>query len=614
MKHRLRAKAPTAASFQVKLGHPIKIRLDAIVPCSLGDGAYLISFQDGKEPVLVSESVFSVARLASHFATRQEHTSNALATLRLGESFRSEVDTILDQLLECGILVSDSELYEVARVQEGLSPRTKLMRIAIPTRNRAAALKSTVLHWQQYALLNDRQIECVIAEDSDCEIDRTDVRKCVHSGDAITLRFIGRREKADFICRLSKLGVPVNVANFALFGTGEYRPGANRNCLVLDSVGEALLMSDDDVECSFLTIPTEEPSVRLSSHSQLPFDCRVFSEREDAIASVRPARTEIFTAHEALLGRRGTAIIADAYFQNRELLDVCNHMLSSFKRRDMRIVATQAGIVGDNGRDDCDEPLFMPGPSMIARMLESRSAYDEQFLSREVVQIARCYTITHSSVCMTPNIGLDATRLLPPFMPAFRGEDRVFGAACTALSSNAFMGHIPIAVLHVPIGPRTYLSRKYDSVVRPKMSDLVAALIFNGADTRLSCEFDQSLRAIGQYFHAVSSLQQEDFLAQSNNLVRNVSGACVRAACEQSDRIARIPEYWTDDVMAYKSAFLARAREPDYAVPREVKRSARPVESTQAFLSEIGTLFDWWPQIWFAAREMKLTGVRISTP
>ncbi|MGA2653994.1 MAG: hypothetical protein ABSF28_26025 [Terracidiphilus sp.] len=583
----------------------------AMVPCDLGDGTVLISFLDDKEPIVASEGAYAVARLVSRFACRDDHIAGILAALRLADASRAQVAKILDQFLECGALISETQLREQLK-KTPLAPQVELARVAIPTRNRPGALRASWRSWREFAVLNGRRFEFVIAEDSDSEIDRAEFSESLRSAHP-DLRWIGKHEKIAFIRRLTEAGIPADVAAFALLGMGEYRPGANRNCLLLDSAGELLLMSDDDVLCSFFALPQQSSQLRFAGHTGLPVECQAFASREGAIAAVQPTDIDIFSVHESLLGRTCPALLSDAQFTRSEFADICNEMLCSIERGNGRVVATQAGIVGDNGRAYCDEPLFAPSPSAIPWMLESRARYGEQFSSKEVVQLAPAYTVTHSSFCMSPSLGLDAREILPPFMPDFRGEDRVFGAASTILSRNALFGHLPVGVLHAPCDTRHYAGGRYDTVARPRMSTLVYALISHDSNPRMSIDFCESLRAIGEYFQALSYLPNEEFLTHANIAVRSISGAAVRTAYAEARRLAVVPEYWQADLTAFRDTFLMNAKRADYSVPREMEGAERPVEQTQVFLRRLGELFEWWPRIWNVSIEMNLEGKRISS-
>jgi hypothetical protein len=57
---------------------------------------------------------------------------------------------------------------------------------------------------------------------------------------------------------------------------------------------------------------------------------------------------------------------------------------------------------------------------------------------------------------MSQLTGLDNSQLLPPYFPAFRGEDTLFGAMLVAIHSNSVALEYPWSVPHLPLEPRSY--------------------------------------------------------------------------------------------------------------------------------------------------------------
>ncbi len=60
---------------------------------------------------------------------------------------------------------------------------------------------------------------------------------------------------------------------------------------------------------------------------------------------------------------------------------------------------------------------------------------------------------------MSQLTGLDNSQLLPPYFPAFRGEDTLFGAMLVAIQSHSVALEYPWSVPHLPLEARTYRVR-----------------------------------------------------------------------------------------------------------------------------------------------------------
>jgi hypothetical protein len=55
---------------------------------------------------------------------------------------------------------------------------------------------------------------------------------------------------------------------------------------------------------------------------------------------------------------------------------------------------------------------------------------------------------------MSTHFALDATALLPPFLPVLRGQDLNFARLMPICDPDLLIGHIPAGVLHIPLEPR----------------------------------------------------------------------------------------------------------------------------------------------------------------
>ena len=116
----------------------------------------------------------------------------------------------------------------------------------------------------------------------------------IPEGDLQLLITRGRRSGEltmdDVVDVLRTIEFTADVIEFALFdpeGCG-MTAGANRNALLLHSVGDMVLSVDDDTVCSVAESPRLRDGLALSSGAN-PTDFRFFPDREAAVV-VRPKR------------------------------------------------------------------------------------------------------------------------------------------------------------------------------------------------------------------------------------------------------------------------------------------------------------------------------------
>jgi len=92
-----------------------------------------------------------------------------------------------------------------------------------------------------------------------------------------SVRYAGRAERRAYAGRLSRLGVPADVAHYALLGDAavSFTGGANRNAALLETVGKHLLMADDDTIALTAASPHATDRPLIAGHTD-PTDIAFF--------------------------------------------------------------------------------------------------------------------------------------------------------------------------------------------------------------------------------------------------------------------------------------------------------------------------------------------------
>ena len=150
--------------------------------------------------------------------------------------------------------------------------------VAFPTANRVGSLRRCLLSYMTMCRQYGRQCRYVVADDSP---DVTTRRACLdmlrelQKTQDVQIFYAGMPEKQRFVEKLIREGeLPPEVARFTLFDVDRtgVSTGANRNALLLSTVGEAFFCADDDTLCEPVRAPkpvTRRPwqpaSIRPSS-------------------------------------------------------------------------------------------------------------------------------------------------------------------------------------------------------------------------------------------------------------------------------------------------------------------------------------------------------------
>ena len=162
--------------------------------------------------------------------------------------------------------------------------------IAIPTRSRPGRLADLIK--EVIADLERRErsteVEILIVDDArEEDIQRANISAicmAVRQAGGISVRYAGLGEKIQFAEHLSgELGSDRDVLAEALLGPANawWTLGANRNGILLDTIGKCTLMVDDDFNWSLSSSPTAGRNVILGPENA-PLDTYVFNTADEA--------------------------------------------------------------------------------------------------------------------------------------------------------------------------------------------------------------------------------------------------------------------------------------------------------------------------------------------
>jgi len=315
--------------------------------------------------------------------------------------------------------------------------------IGFVTRDRPATLRRAVASAFVHARVHDRSPRLVVVDDG---VDRRATLDALQSL-RVDVTYVGREEKLATCARLAIVtGVPLPIIELALLGDPAlgFTAGANRNALLLACAGRAFLGLDDDMRCELATAPGGGSQLRLASDE--PTAIWFYGDPgERARAVGRCGDVDLLAAHEALLGRDLGRLVGAETSGTEHFARELHHGFG-------RVAISVSGVHGDCG---LSSPLtyLMKGGATRERLLAD---YERHRSAREILRVVDAPTITRRAFCMTGAIGLDHRELLPPFLPAGRGEDGVFATTLRLCDPFGFIGLVPVAVLHDPDDTRAF--------------------------------------------------------------------------------------------------------------------------------------------------------------
>jgi hypothetical protein len=234
---------------------------------------------------------------------------------------------------------------------------------------------------------------------------------------------------------------------------GKKTYGRSRTLCLLLSVGYRALVMDDDILCEAILPPITAAGIGLGGTRKVAF----YSDEQEMINSARLADFDPLSGHASLLGTTfGHAVqkLNNGPLQESQLRD-CNAAMASLLTVDAPILVTQSGSMGDPGTGSAYWALFQEEDSM-ERMATAPHGVTAA-IEKRLNWLGSARPTFFKKHFMSQLTGFDNSQLLPPYFPAFRGEDAVFGAMLLALHSRSLVLEYPWSVPHLPLEARSSL-------------------------------------------------------------------------------------------------------------------------------------------------------------
>jgi hypothetical protein len=478
--------------------------------------------------------------------------------------------------------------------------------LSIPTHGCISCLSRAFTSVVAHARAFGHQCDVLIADDSFSACHSWACKAMLRHGAAkgsLSVFYAGQDEKRNYANLLTDDGdIPPQVVQFAIFGLPGFGTtiGANRNTLLLHSVGSMCLSVDDDVICKVFAPPQISASgLKLACRTDLG-ELWFFPDFESAVSSVDVQDTDIIAAHETMLGRRLIDILEEKPSASvADTEDMCGAMRKGLYSTKGRVVVTLNGCVGDSGFFSEKTVLTYRNASTRDRMIASDRAYTVALNSRYVIRQVPSRTICHPEPLMATIIGMDNRELLPPFFPLYRNEDGLFARTLALSVDQGYCGHIPLSLLHAPHSIRTYTPADFSAV---RVSDIVLACLSSAHchNTQRKSTAER-LDCVGRHLADLGSLRVADFTHLYKQLVR-------ARALQQIGRLenllaeGRAPDacHWRMDIDHHLSALTDMIRQPTFGAPIDLALKGSPEASLMALrqlVLQFGNLLRWWPAI-----------------
>jgi hypothetical protein len=282
--------------------------------------------------------------------------------------------------------------------------------------------------------------------------------------------------------------------------------GRSRTLCLLLSVGYRALLMDDDILCQAIHSPISESGIGIGSGGMRK--AAFYANEQAMLNSGRLADFDPLSGHAQLLGTTfGYALhVANKGALQETQLQHLNAALANVLHADSPVLVTQCGSVGDPGTGGPNWTIFL-GEDSIERLLAAPDGFAAAIESRQN-WLGSTRPSFFKMPFMSQLTGLDNSYLLPPYFPAYRGEDALFGAMTVALHHNCVCLEYPWSVPHLPVEARSF-NLQERSMVGADMT-LFARYLSEHIDYRDSNDAERNLQLLAQDLLRTAARSDQD--------------------------------------------------------------------------------------------------------
>ena len=380
--------------------------------------------------------------------------------------------------------------------------------------------------------------------------------------------------------------------------------GLSRTIALLLGIGKRVVVFDDDVLCEAIRSPL--PANRISLGGVNGRQAVFYADQEEMDLQASPLRDSLIALMSRQLGATvGQGLSSLSHGEvTQSMLRGANGAFVRSLSPSSRIVQTQCGSWGDTGIGGNHWIVDLDIDS-IGRLLDLEGGFTHGLNSQTCWLGYASPTFTkHGS--MSQVTGYDAASLLPPFMPAFRGEDALFSCMTTILHPDSLVLNGNWAAPHRPLEDRQESRLKQPVPSRGGMTLLTDWLSECSHLLTPSCPETQ-LRKLAAELQGLSQQSPKMLLAMSEE---SLARRHAFQLTTYQDQLSQAEQLKSSNWVAYlqrgsqelQKAINAPASMQDlFGVSVTDENSA--LTGIKDGLAQASEALEAWPEVWAAASE-----------
>ena len=458
----------------------------------------------------------------------------------------------------------------------------KITTICIPTCNRPESLHNAIVGIIENLNKYNRNQRILIVDDSD-NIDSANKSKEICSSFANSysgnIECIDRRDREEMIGGLvEKSGLSEELIRFTVCGdkVSKTTLGSVRNTFLLKTLGEKILITDDDVMYNFLSpIEKKNPFFSVENPNKHWF---LMDEEKPSSSNFISIETDFLSEHENVLGKNAFDILGKNtpdYIEQSEIID------------------TYMGFYGDSPMESHIPLLLLPE---IQEQLKNIS-FDEYSAMKKrgrMIRTSPSLVVYQGILCISMIMGIDNRELVPPFLPVARGNDLIFGATRWKAFPSKLSAYIPLLIGHERPN-KEIRSVSYDSVREMTKTNRIITSFIEEIDD-VDIDPYNNLNIIGNKFINIANEPIQIFQLLMETQCQKIT----RTSAEYIDNILQttpgIPDFWVKDM----EAIINDLNSPDprkfmYDITKDYREDRMII--LQKWIGFFGQLLQGWDKL-----------------
>lgn len=574
--------------------------------------------------LLSCESFRSLEKHAIAFCKSIRNTSEKNTYFPIQEQEIKSVKALLNTFVNNGFLVSEAEIRaNIMKLAKKDSPKhqgfsNRITTLGIPTCNRPSYLERALTSYLENCRNYGRTVKVVIIDNSNDSKTRRknkQILKALKSEFGTSIYYADQKRKEEYSKLLSQKGkVPSSVTEYGLLGDNRLQTpcGANRNAILINSVGEICLQADDDTICKIAKSPNTKSGLSFDS-SDNPNDFFYPQTKDEMLQSLSVLQEDFLGIHEKLLGKSVKTVISEVTEKNNKIdfSNISTLLLRNILNGAQKIAFTFTGSFGCSCcKAEEPYPRFFTNADSLNRLIQNENLYESRLNTPFVIRVPGQLTINDGRSCISVNIGIDNREIFPPFMPNYKSEENILNAIINNCFGRYLKGFLPYMIQHDFSEYNTKISRtKIPKRMPFDMNSIIISII--GSFKMGFPKDDQvtSLNVLGNNLNILGNLSLSDFKDYLRNICSNELSKTVQYLELLLKKNKKAPKLWQDDIKTFILEIEKLVCQKDFPYPINLQhKKDKGIGLLRDQVSQLGNLLIHWEAIYETAVKLKNSG------